>query len=86
MADGSAQVSDSEVKCQQYQFRGSSCRSHTVGDAICTSGFVGIGVPDALLFSLIVSVGLIAQIFYSSRYGYDEPPNILSDDDDLTSG
>jgi hypothetical protein len=39
-----------------------------------------------ILFSLIVSVGLIALIFYSSRYGYDEPPNILSDDDDQTSG
>ncbi len=39
-----------------------------------------------ILFSLIVSMGLMALIFYSSRYGYDEPPKILSNDDDQTSG
>jgi hypothetical protein len=38
-----------------------------------------------ILFSLIVGVGLMALVFYSSRYNYDEPPKILSNDDDRSS-
>ncbi len=34
-----------------------------------------------LLFSVLVAVGLIALMFYSSRYGYDDPPKQLEDDD-----
>ncbi len=30
------------------------------------------------LFSMIVGVGLMAVIFYSGRYGYDEPPKVLT--------
>jgi hypothetical protein len=28
-----------------------------------------------ILFSLIVGIGLMGLVFYSSRKGYDEPPN-----------
>ena len=28
----------------------------------------------------------VALIFYSSRYGYDEPPKILSEDDGRSPG
>ena len=34
-----------------------------------------------VLFSLIVGVGLMALVFYSSRHDYDEPPKFLTDDD-----
>jgi|SRR5581483_1112891 len=30
-----------------------------------------------VIFSLIVGIGLMALIFYSSRKGYDEPPVVL---------
>jgi hypothetical protein len=30
-----------------------------------------------VIFSLIVGVGLMALIFYSSRKGYDEPPAVV---------
>ncbi len=39
-----------------------------------------------ILFSLIVGVGLMALVFYSSRHDYDEPPKILSSDDDRSPG
>ena len=32
-----------------------------------------------VIFSLIVGVGLMALIFYSSRKGYDEPPVVISE-------
>jgi len=35
-----------------------------------------------IVFSLIVGVGLMALIFYSSRRGYDEPPQIVDDGSD----
>lgn len=28
-----------------------------------------------ILFSLVVGIGLMGLVFYSSRKGYDEPPN-----------
>lgn len=31
-------------------------------------------------FTLIVGVGLMALIFFSSRNGFDEPPDVQSDD------
>ncbi len=33
------------------------------------------------LFSLLVGVGLMALMFFSSRYGYDEPPKNRNDSD-----
>jgi hypothetical protein len=35
-----------------------------------------------VIFSLIVGVGLMALIFYSSREGYDEPPVVLPEQRD----
>ncbi len=32
-------------------------------------------------FAIIVGVGLMALVFYSSRAGYDEPPHFGTDDD-----
>jgi Zn-dependent protease with chaperone function len=34
-------------------------------------GYLAMGL--SILFSLIVGIGLMALVFYSSRHGYDEP-------------
>jgi hypothetical protein len=34
-----------------------------------------IAMAGGVLFSLLVGCGLMALLFYSSRHGYDEPPN-----------
>jgi hypothetical protein len=34
-------------------------------------GYLAMGL--GILFSLIVGIGLMALVFYSSRHGYDEP-------------
>jgi hypothetical protein len=39
------------------------------------SGYVAMAF--GVIFSLIVGVGLMALIFYSSRKGYDEPPVVV---------
>jgi hypothetical protein len=39
------------------------------------SGYVAMAL--GVIFSLIVGVGLMALIFYSSRKGYDEPPVVV---------
>jgi hypothetical protein len=31
------------------------------------------------MFSLVVGVGLMALVFYSSRKGYDEPPVLIQE-------
>jgi purine-cytosine permease-like protein len=38
-----------------------------------------------VLFSLVVGVGLMALVFYSSRAGYDEPAKLFETDRDGTS-
>jgi hypothetical protein len=45
---------------------------------------VSLLIPMALgiVFSLIVGIGLMALVFYSSRKGYDEPPQNLDRDPD----
>jgi hypothetical protein len=35
-----------------------------------------------IFISVAVGVGLMTLVFYSSRYGYDEPPRRLGDGDD----
>jgi len=40
-----------------------------------TSGYVAMAF--GVIFSLIVGIGLMALIFYSSRKGYDEPPVVV---------
>jgi hypothetical protein len=34
-----------------------------------------------IVFSLVVGCGLMALVFYSSRRGYDEPPETIDDKD-----
>jgi hypothetical protein len=46
------------------------------GDPIPFYGYVAIA--GGVLFSLLIGGGLMALVFYSSRYGYDD----LSRDDD----
>jgi hypothetical protein len=41
------------------------------------TGYFAMAV--GVIFSLIVGVGLMALVFYSSRKGYDEPPVVVPD-------
>ncbi|MBR0992772.1 hypothetical protein JQ580_18830 [Bradyrhizobium japonicum] len=41
------------------------------------SGYVALVL--GVVFSLVVGVGLMALIFYSSRQGYDEPATLIPD-------
>ena len=41
------------------------------------SGYVAMAM--GVIFSLVVGVGLMALIFYSSRKGYDEPPLLMQE-------
>jgi hypothetical protein len=45
-----------------------------------TSGYVALTL--GVVFSLVVGVGLMALVFYSSRHDYDEPPKFVQDDID----
>jgi hypothetical protein len=40
-----------------------------------TSGYVAMAL--GVIFSLVVGVGLMALVFYSSRKGYDEPAVLI---------
>ena len=42
------------------------------GPSIPTTGYVAMGL--GVIFSLVVGCGLMALVFYSSRRGYDTPP------------
>jgi hypothetical protein len=46
----------------------------TVGEGPVPSDFY-IAMTLGVVFSLVVGVGLMALVFYSSRKGYDEPPS-----------
>jgi hypothetical protein len=35
-----------------------------------------------VVFSLVVGIGLMALVFYSSRSGYDEPAKLIGTDKD----
>jgi formate hydrogenlyase subunit 3/multisubunit Na+/H+ antiporter MnhD subunit len=39
-----------------------------------------VALTFGALFSLIVGIGLMALMFYSSRHGYDQPPRELPPD------
>jgi hypothetical protein len=43
------------------------------GEAMPTQGYVALAI--GVVFSLVVGVGLMALLFFSSRRGYDEPPH-----------
>jgi hypothetical protein len=50
------------------------------GTAVPPSGYVALTL--GVLFSVVVGIGLMGLVFYSSRYDYDEPPKFLQDDTD----
>ena len=43
---------------------------------------ISLVIPMVLgvMFSLVVGIGLMALVFYSSRKGYDEPPKEIDHD------
>ena len=48
----------------------------TLGDAsVPTSGYVAMAL--GVIFSLVIGVGLMALLFYSSRKGFDEPAVLI---------
>jgi formate hydrogenlyase subunit 3/multisubunit Na+/H+ antiporter MnhD subunit len=49
------------------------------GPPIPAEGYVAMAL--GVVFSLIVGIGLMALVFYSSRHGYDAPPDIRVPDD-----
>ncbi|MGC2809309.1 MAG: hypothetical protein WA303_02905 [Bradyrhizobium sp.] len=49
------------------------------GEPMPAEGYAAL-VAGAV-FAIIVGVGLMALLFYSSRKGYDEPPHFHADDD-----
>jgi hypothetical protein len=49
------------------------------GPPIPTEGYVAMAL--GIVFSLVVGIGLMALVFYSSRHGYDAPPNLRPTDD-----
>jgi hypothetical protein len=48
------------------------------GTAVPVSGYVAL--VGGVLFSLVVGIGLMALVFYSSRSGYDEPARLIEPD------
>ena len=49
------------------------------GPPIPTEGYVAMGL--GVVFSLVVGIGLMALVFYSSRHGYDAPHDLRVPDD-----
>jgi hypothetical protein len=48
----------------------------TLGEAnVPKSGYIAMGF--GVVFSLVVGIGLMALLFYSSRRGYDEPAVLI---------
>jgi hypothetical protein len=58
--------------------------SSAVGTDVPLAGYVAMAL--GVLFSLLVGVGLMALVFYSSRAGYDEPAKLIRSDRDETLG
>ena len=44
---------------------------------ISKHGYIAMAI--GIVFSLVVGVGLMALVFYSSRAGYDEPPRQIEE-------
>jgi len=49
----------------------------SVETSVPTSGYVAMAL--GVIFSLVVGVGLMTLVFYSSRKGYDEPAVLIHD-------
>lgn len=48
------------------------------GPAMPTTGYVAMAL--GIVFSLLVGCGLMALVFFSHRYGYDEPARRRDDE------
>lgn len=56
-------------------------RGWTLGNIeVPASGYIALAL--GVSFSLVIGVGLMALVFYSSREGYDRPAELVRDDDD----
>ena len=51
----------------------------TINSDIPLSGSGSAALIIGVVFTLILGVGLMALIFFSSRNGFDEPPGVQSD-------
>src|SRR5262245_40194555 len=51
----------------------------TINSDIPLSGSGSLALIIGVTFTLILGVGLMALIFFSSRNGFDEPPDVHSD-------
>jgi hypothetical protein len=45
------------------------------GVQMSTNGYIAMTL--GIFFSLVIGIGLMALIFYSSRAGYDDPPHLI---------
>lgn len=54
----------------------------TVGDDTPVSSHAYIAMGLGVFFSLLIGVGLMVLLFYSSRRGYDEPPKLIDENKD----
>lgn len=54
----------------------------TVGDETAVSDHAYVAMGLGIFFSLLIGVGLMALLFYSSRSGYDEPPKLIDENKD----
>lgn len=54
----------------------------TVGDDTAVSGHAYVAMGLGIFFSLLIGVGLMVLLFYSSRSGYDEPPKLIDENKD----
>jgi len=56
--------------------------SSAAGTEVPLQGYVAMAL--GVVFSLVVGIGLMALVFYSSRAGYDEPAKLIKSDGDET--
>ena len=56
--------------------------SSAVGTEVPVAGYVAMAI--GVVFSVLLGVGLMALVFYSSRAGYDEPAKLIRSDGDKT--
>lgn len=54
--------------------------SSAAGTDVPAAGYIALAF--GVVVSMVVGVGLMALVFYSSRAGYDEPARLRDEDDD----
>jgi hypothetical protein len=58
--------------------------SSAAGTDVPTEGYLALAF--GVIVSMVVGVGLMALVFYSSRAGYDEPAKLRDEGDDPDGG